>query len=108
MFSRGSMDADAKSQSGIAVTRGVIIAVTSFLTQVDLFAAQAILPTLTEEFEVTPAVAGAAVNASTLGMAVAGLVIAAIGARIDRKRGIVASLFALCVPTLLLGLTSVD
>ena len=55
------------------VQRTVIIGLTAFLTVVDLFATQAILPTLAQHYGVTPAAMGFAVNASTIGMAVAGL-----------------------------------
>jgi predicted MFS family arabinose efflux permease len=46
---------------------------------------------------------GFAVNASTIGMAVAGLAVAFLSRRIDRRRGIVASLALLAVPTALLA-----
>ena len=58
--------------SGVLV-RFVVIALTAFLTVVDLFATQAILPSLTRAYGVSPAAMGFAVNASTIGMAVAGL-----------------------------------
>ncbi|MGG7377665.1 hypothetical protein ACQ7B2_02455, partial [Escherichia coli] len=50
---------------GAAVLRTVVMGVISFLTFVDLFAAQAILPTLVKVYHVTPAAMGFAVNAST-------------------------------------------
>ena len=80
-----------------------IIGTMAFLTVVDLFATQALLPTLAAHFQVKPSAAGLAVNASTLGMAAGGLIIALFGQRIDRRRGIVASLLILSVPTLLLA-----
>ena len=80
-----------------------VIGLTAFLTVVDLFATQAILPALARHYDVTPAAMGIAVNASTLGMAVSGLLVAIFSARIDRRRGIVASLFLLAVPTALLA-----
>jgi MFS transporter, YNFM family, putative membrane transport protein len=87
-----------------AVTlRHGVIAVISFLTLVDLFATQAILPTLTAHYGVTPAAMGFAVNASTIGMAAAGLAVALLGSRIDRRIGVSVSLVALTVPTLLLA-----
>jgi YNFM family putative membrane transporter len=46
---------------------------------------------------------GFAVNASTMGMAVSGLLVAFFGRRIDRKRGILASLMLLSIPTALLA-----
>jgi predicted MFS family arabinose efflux permease len=92
----------AASPSG-AFLRSLVIGLTAFLTVVDLFATQAILPSLTKAYGVTPAAMGFAVNASTFGMAVAGLAIACFGRRIDRRKGIVASLAVLAVPTALLA-----
>ncbi|EHK53373.1 MFS transporter [Allomesorhizobium alhagi] len=82
-----------------------VIAVIAFLTLVDLFAAQAILPSLVEKFEVSRAAMGFAVNASTFGMAIAGLAIALFGRNIDRRNGIWVSLVLLSIPTVLLSMT---
>ena len=49
--------------------RTLSIGLIAFLTLVDLFAAQAILPSLVERFQVSRATMGFAVNASTMGMA---------------------------------------
>jgi YNFM family putative membrane transporter len=76
---------------------------TAFLTVVDLFATQAILPSLVKAYGVSPAAMGFAVNASTIGMAVAGLAVAFFSRRINRRRGIVASLALLSIPTALLA-----
>jgi predicted MFS family arabinose efflux permease len=86
-----------------ALLRQMLIGLTAFLTLVDLFATQAILPSLTRHYGVTPAAMGFAVNAATIGMAVAGLVVAFLSARIDRRRGILFSLAALAIPTALLA-----
>ncbi|MBI1250605.1 MAG: MFS transporter [Alphaproteobacteria bacterium] len=80
-----------------------VIAVTAFLTVVDLFATQAILPALAVHYGVAPSAMGVAVNATTLGMAISGLGVALFSARIERRTGIMASLFALAVPTFLLA-----
>lgn len=80
-----------------------VIGLTAFLTVVDLFATQAVLPALAAHYGVAPAAMGVAVNASTLGMAASGLAVAVFSARIERQRGIVASLFLLAVPTALLA-----
>ena len=99
-------------QAAIAVThtgamtvarRTIVIGLTAFLTVVDLFATQAILPSLARAYQVTPAAMGLAVNASTFGMAVAGLTVALFDRRIDRRLGILASLVLLAVPTALLA-----
>jgi predicted MFS family arabinose efflux permease len=76
-----------------------IIGLVGFLTLVDLFAAQAILPTLSERFGASPAEIGLAANASTLGMACAGLALAFFGGRINRRTGVVLSLALLAIPT---------
>lgn len=83
--------------------RTITIGLTAFLTVVDLFATQAILPTLARAYGVTPAAMGLAVNASTVGMAVAGLLVALLSRRIDRRRGIIVSLALLAIPTALLA-----
>ena len=59
-----------------ALRRNLVIGLIAFLTVVDLFATQAILPTLARAYGVAPAAMGFAVNASTIGMAVAGLLVA--------------------------------
>ncbi|MBP6010899.1 MAG: MFS transporter [Alphaproteobacteria bacterium] len=84
--------------------RLIVIGVISFLTLVDLFAAQAILPSLTKAYGVTPAQMGFAVNASTLGMAAAGIVMAFLASKINRRQGIWISLALLAIPTTLLGM----
>src|SRR5882757_10438208 len=83
--------------------RTFVIGLTAFLTVVDLFATQAILPSLTRAYGVTPAAMGFAVNASTIGMAVGGLAVGLFGRSIDQRRGILISLAVLSVPTLLLA-----
>ena len=49
--------------------QSIVIGLMAFLTVVDLFAAQAILPALATHYGVAPAAMGLAVNASTFGMA---------------------------------------
>src|SRR6187397_1953307 len=85
------------------VLRSLVIGLTAFLTVVDLFATQAILPSLTRHYNVTPAAMGFAVNASTMGMAVAGLVVGFLSPHIDRRLGILLSLVLLAIPTTLLA-----
>jgi predicted MFS family arabinose efflux permease len=83
--------------------RFVTIATMAFLTVVDLFAAQALLPTLVAHYGVSPASMGLAVNACTFGMAAAGLAVALFSRHIDRRAGIIASLALLTIPTALLA-----
>ena len=82
----------------------IVIGVTAFLTVVDLFATQALLPTLTKFYGVTPAQMGIAVNASTFGMAASGLAVGFFSRRIDRRLGIFLSLAILAIPTTLLAI----
>src|SRR5690348_4664187 len=93
------IDSVAESHSRIgSLFRFFVIALTAFLTVVDLFATQAILPSLARHYGVSPGTMGFAVNACTMGMAVAGLAVALFSQRIDRRRGIVISLILLAIP----------
>jgi MFS family permease len=84
--------------------RSSIVAVIAFLTLVDLFATQAILPSLALAYRVTPAAMGFAVNATTIGMAVSSLAVGLLSQRIDRKLGVVVCLAVLGIPTSLLAI----
>ena len=86
-----------------AFARSLVIGLMAFLTVVDLFATQAILPALVKAYNVSPAAMGTAVNASTIGMAIAGLAVSLLSRRLDRRMGVVASLAVLAVPTALLA-----
>jgi len=96
-------DSERHEHSGGVFLRSTIIAVTAFLTVVDLFATQAILPSLTRHYGVSPAAMGFAVNASTLGMAFSGLAVGYFSRGIDRRKGILISLVLLAIPTALLA-----
>jgi MFS transporter, YNFM family, putative membrane transport protein len=93
----------AHGEAAHVLFRSLIIGLTAFLTVVDLFATQAILPSLAQAYKVSPAAMGFAVNASTMGMAVAGLSVAFFSRRIDRRLGILVSLCVLAIPTALLA-----
>jgi predicted MFS family arabinose efflux permease len=83
--------------------RAAAIGSTAFLTLVDLFATQAILPALAAAYGVGAAAMGLAVNAATLGMALGSLGVAFFSRTIERRRGVVWCLGLLAVPTLLLA-----
>jgi predicted MFS family arabinose efflux permease len=85
------------------VRRTLIIGLTAFLTVVDLFATQAILPSLANHYRVTPAAMGFAVNATTMGMTVSGLLVALFSRLIDRRLGILVSMCVLALPTAFLA-----
>jgi YNFM family putative membrane transporter len=86
-----------------ALRRPVTIALIGFLTLVDLFATQAILPSLATLYGVSPGEIGVAANASTIGMAIAGLAAGALGQKLERRAGIWLSLALLSIPTSLLA-----
>src|SRR5687768_3758293 len=86
-----------------ALRRSVTIGLIGFLTLVDLFATQAILPSLATLYGVSPAEIGVAANASTIGMAIAGLAAGALGQKLERRAGIWLSLALLSIPTSLLA-----
>lgn len=81
----------------------LLIGLMAFLTVVDLFAAQALLPSLAHHYGVSPSEMGLAVNACTLGMAAAGLGLALIKPAIVPRIGISVSLALLALPTLMLA-----
>lgn len=94
---------DLHGRSPGAALRSLVIGLTAFLTLVDLFATQAILPALARHYQVSPAAMGLAVNASTMGMAIAGLVVGFLSPHIERRIGILLSLALLAIPTTLLA-----
>jgi MFS transporter, YNFM family, putative membrane transport protein len=87
-----------------AMHRAGLIGLIGFLTLVDLFAAQAILPSLVKAYAVSPAAMGFAVNASTFGMAASCLGVALVSRHLDRRKGIWVSLALLAIPTTLLAI----
>jgi YNFM family putative membrane transporter len=94
---------EAKLRGGAAFFRSLVIALTAFLTLVDLFATQAILPSLARHYGVTPGAMGLASNASTFGMLVSGLAVGYFSSSIDRRLGTLLSLVLLAIPTTLLA-----
>jgi predicted MFS family arabinose efflux permease len=88
---------------GLSLQRSLLIAVIGFLTLVDLFATQAILPSLAQHYHVSASQIGLAANATTLGMAISGLLFGAFSAALERKRAIGLCLFMLAFPTALLA-----
>jgi YNFM family putative membrane transporter len=84
---------------GLSLQSSLLIAVIGFLTLVDLFATQAILPSLARDYDVTPSQIGLAANASTLGMAISGLLFGVFSRTLERKRAISLCLLLLSIPT---------
>ena len=98
-MSTATSQAIAPTMPTLSPGRSLLIAVIGFLTLVDLFATQAILPSLAAEYRVTPSQIGVAANSTTLGMAVAGLLVGVFSVNAERKRAICLSLLFLALPT---------
>ena len=96
--------ADVTSTQPVGFLRSLVIGFIAFLTVVDLFATQAILPSLAQVYGVDASLIGPAVNAGTLGMAIASIAVAFLGGRVDHRRTIAGALACLAIPTLLLAL----
>jgi len=94
----------AHRQFGPVLVRSFVIGLVAFLTVIDLFAAQAILPSLARAYNVPPGTMGLAVNASTFGMAAGGLAVAFFSRKINRRVGVLTSLALLSIPTALLSI----
>jgi predicted MFS family arabinose efflux permease len=92
-----------RSRRAHVLLRSFVIGLIAFLTVVDLFATQAILPSLARHYNVSPAAMGFAVNASTIGMAIGALLVGVASEKIDRRTGILLSLALLSIPTALLA-----
>jgi YNFM family putative membrane transporter len=104
LSSAPSMPMHARERHSGALSRTLLIGLIAFLIVIDLFGTQAILPMLTKAYGVTPAAMGFAVNATTMGMAVAGLGVAYFSRQIDQRRGILIALTLLALPTGLLAI----
>jgi MFS transporter, YNFM family, putative membrane transport protein len=103
MSVQGMLSATKPDRSSGQLVRLVTVGLIAFLTLVDLFATQAILPSLVRAYGVTPAAMGFAVNASTMGMAAAGLLVAIFSRKLPRRYGVMLSLALLAIPTALLA-----
>lgn len=93
----------AAARSRRPVLGRALMGLIGFFTLADLFATQAILPSLAARFQVSAAAIGVAANAGTIGMAIAGLLAGVLAGGVDRRRGIWMSLALLALPTLLLS-----
>jgi MFS transporter, YNFM family, putative membrane transport protein len=99
----GDILSTAPRPQQVALWRAAVISTIGFLTLVDLFATQAVLPSLAKLYGVTPAAIGSAVNATTIGMAMSCLGVALVSRSVPRRLGIWVSLALLAIPTSLLA-----
>lgn len=82
----------------------VAVALAGFCAFINLYAPQAILPLLTTEFAATAAEVSTIITVSTLAVAITAPFTGAIADVLGRKRVIVAAMFALVVPTVMVAL----
>ncbi len=85
-------------------TRAVAIALAAICAFIDLYATQALLPLLAREFAATPAAVSRTVSATTFAVALIAPFTGAVADAIGRKRVIVAAMFALVAPTVMVAL----
>ncbi len=90
-------------ESTHSAPHAAVLGVVGFLTLVDLFATQALLPALAAHYRVSAAAIGFAVNATTIGMALASLVVALSARAFGRRSTISWCLANLALPTGLLA-----
>lgn len=96
-------EAHAMAASEPRGVRSFAIGLIGFLTLVDLFATQAILPSLAVHYGVSASQIGLAANASTVGMAISGLLTGMVAGGLPRRTGVWVSLLLLAIPTTLLA-----
>lgn len=76
------------------------------LAFLNVYCTQPLLPMLARQFHASEAAAGTTVSASTLGIAISGLLLALFAERVDRKKTIVFSMIAMAVCSILTSLTT--
>ena len=86
--------------------RQLAVGLTGYCAFVNLYAPQSILPLLSQEFGATAAQVSTIITVSTLAVAATAPFTGAIADVLGRKRVIVAAMFVLVVPTLMVGLAT--
>jgi len=81
----------------------VAVAVAGFCAFINLYSPQAILPLLTSEFTASAAQVSTIITVSTLAVAITAPFTGAIADVLGRKRVIVAAMFVLVIPTVMVG-----
>src|SRR5689334_14432583 len=81
----------------------IAVAVAGFCAFINLYSPQAILPLLSSEFSASAAQVSTIITVSTLAVAITAPFTGAIADVLGRKRVIVAAMFVLVIPTLMLG-----
>jgi predicted MFS family arabinose efflux permease len=94
------------AQRSTISARQLAVGLIGYCAFVNLYAPQSILPLLSQEFGATAAQVSTIITVSTLAVAVTAPFTGAIADVLGRKRVIVAAMFVLVVPTLMVGLAT--
>src|SRR5579884_3571863 len=86
--------------------RHLAVGLAGYCAFVNLYSPQAILPLLSQEFSATAAEISTIITVSTLAVALTAPFTGTVADVLGRKRVIVAAMFALTVPTLMVGLST--
>jgi len=87
-------------------TRQLAVGLAGYCCFINLYSPQAILPLLSDEFHATAAEVSTIITVSTLAVAVTAPFTGTVADVLGRKRVIVAAMFALVIPTLMVGLST--
>ena len=87
-------------------TRGLAVGLAGYCAFINLYSPQAILPLLSNEFGASAAEVSTIITVSTLAVALTAPFTGAVADVLGRKRVIVAAMFLLVVPTLMVGLAT--
>src|SRR5690349_13922540 len=95
------MSATTKGRTHSA--RHLAVGLAGYCAFINLYSPQSILPLLSEEFHASAAEVSAIITVSTLAVAITAPFTGAVADVLGRKRVIVAAIFVLVIPTLMLG-----
>ena len=98
------MSATAKGRTHSA--RHLAVGLAGYCAFINLYSPQSILPLLSEEFHASAAEVSTIITVSTLAVALTAPFTGAVADVLGRKRVIVAAMFVLVIPTLMVGLST--
>jgi predicted MFS family arabinose efflux permease len=96
----------AQDEKSRALSTKIGIIAAGFCSMLNLYAPQAILPRLAQEFGVAPALAALTITATTIAVALFAPFAGVLSDRVNKKKVVVLSLVCLSVPTALSGLSN--
>jgi MFS transporter, YNFM family, putative membrane transport protein len=87
------------------VRRATGVALAGIITFLNMYSIQAVLPLLSRDFDAPVTAAGLTITATTSAVALVAPVVGSVSDMLGRKRLIVAAIWALALPTLMVGLS---